>query len=196
MIHLNLIRSAKIWLHRVLGASLSAILLCALSGKTESLIPVEEAKSYFAQAKALSDADHGKLWGIALYGPLMFVASEDRGIVANQVDSQGALKSEDGVFTGTLPATQIFANTAFEWSGIRWTQMLWPLPEDAGLRKILIAHEMFHRIQNQLGLPNLKEGDNQHLDTRAGRYYLQLEWSALKHALEAKNKAALSRGAV
>jgi hypothetical protein len=101
---------------------------------------------------------------------------------------QGALKPEEGIFTGILPDKENIANTAVEWSGLHWTQMVWPLPNDVGPRKILMIHELFHRIQNRLALPRLRGGDNQHLDTREGRFYLQLEWRALERALEAANE--------
>src|SRR4029079_12075047 len=43
-------------------------------------------------------------------------------------------------------------------------------------------HELWHRIQDQLGLPS-SGASNDHLDTRDGRYWLQLEWRALAAAL-------------
>ncbi len=102
---------------------------------------------------------------------------------------KGALAAKDGAFVGVLPANQNVANTAVEWSGVRWTQMRWPLPADERLRATLIAHELFHRIQNQLGFPNHSAGENAHLDELNGRYYLQLEWRALASALEASSDA-------
>src|SRR5260370_38346856 len=63
--------------------------------------------------------------------------------------------------------------------------MLWPLPDDVRQRENLIAHELFHRIQNQLKLPKVEGGENAQLDTVDGRYYLQLEWRALSRALQA-----------
>jgi len=116
----------------------------------------------------------------------MFVDPGSRYIVANQADMNGVLKAEDGVFTGFLPMNLNVSNTAFEWSGIRWTQMVWPLPAEERHRKTLIAHELFHRIQGQLHLPILQGGENAHLDTLNGRYTLQLELRALARALRAQ----------
>ena len=50
-------------------------------------------------------------------------------------------------------------------------------------------HELFHRIQPQLGLlvPDLP---NPHLDTTEGRYWLRLEWRALAAALAATGTPA------
>jgi hypothetical protein len=155
------------------------------STQTPSPIPIETAQMYFAEARSLCMADHGQLWGISLCGPIMFVDPKSRSIVASDADANGVLKGEGSVFTGSLPADQTIANTAVEWSGVYWTQMLWPLPGDELERETLIAHELFHRIQNRLDLPKVKGGENAQLDTPDGRYYLQLEWRALARALEA-----------
>jgi hypothetical protein len=115
----------------------------------------------------------------------MFVEPQSRSIVASHADTKGLLKAEGGVFIGLLPTDQNFANTAVEWSGVLWTQMSWPLPSEVRQRETLIAHELFHRIQNQLNLPKAEGGANAQLDTVDGRYYLQLEWRALSSALQA-----------
>lgn len=61
--------------------------------------------------------------------------------------------------------------------------MLWPLPGDSALRTTLMAHELFHRVQDKLDVPKSAEGQNAHLDELDGRYYMQLEWRALARAL-------------
>ena len=152
-------------------------------------IPIDSAKSTFAEAKALCSADSGKLWGVSLCGPIMLVDAPSRSIVANESDAKGVLASHDGVFVGVMPADQNIANTAVEWSGRKWTQMLWPLPDDERLRATLVMHELFHRIQDRLGLPKQRDGDNAHFDELNGRYYMLLEWRALARALEASRDA-------
>ena len=152
-------------------------------------IPIDSARHAFAEAHALCSADGGKLWGVSLCAPIMFVDAPSRSIVASEGDAKGALAAKDGAFVGVLPANQNVANTAVEWSGVRWTQMRWPLPADERLRATLMVHELFHRIQNQLGFPNHSAGENAHLDELNGRYYLQLEWRALASALEASSDA-------
>ena len=169
----------------LVSAFCAALVLGAGNAHAASAIPLETARGYFAEAQSLCEADHGQLWGLSLCGPIMFVDRNSRLIVANQADAKGALRAEGGVFTGSLPADQNIANTAVDWSGIHWTQIQWPLPDEVRARDTLIAHELFHRIQGQLGLPQLKEGDNRQLDTLDGRYYLQLEWRALARALQA-----------
>jgi len=163
--------------------------------QTPSPIPIDSATRAFAEAKSLCSADGGKLWGVSLCGPIMFVDAPSRSIVASEGDAKGVLTAKDGAFVGVLPPDQNVANTAVEWSGTRWTQMLWPIPSDERLRATLIAHELFHRIQSQLGFPNHSAGENAHLDELNGRYYMQLEWRALARALEAGSAAARERAA-
>jgi hypothetical protein len=158
-------------------------------------IPIETAQKYFIEAQSLCQADHAQLWGISLCGPIMFVDANSRSIVANQADAKGLLSAKRGVFMGSLPEDQIVANTAVEWSGVHWTQIVWPLPDEKWKRETLIAHELFHRVQNQLNLPSTIGGENAHLDTLDGRYYLQLEWRALARALEARGDAERRRAA-
>jgi len=152
-------------------------------------IPLDSATRAFAQAHVLCAADAGKLWAVSLCGPIMFVDAPSRSIVASQGDAKGALSEKDGVFIGVLPADQNVANTAVDWSGVRWTQMLWPVPDDERLRATLMVHELFHRIQGQLGLPKHDVGENAHLDEMNGRYYMQLEWRALARAIGAGRDA-------
>jgi hypothetical protein len=49
-------------------------------------------------------------------------------------------------------------------------------------RREFMLHELFHRIQPDLGLITLS-GQNAHLDTIEGRIWLRLEWRALARAL-------------
>ena len=152
-------------------------------------ISIDSAKRVFAEAHALCTADAGKLWGVSLCGPLMFADPSSRWIVASESDAKGVLTAKDGAFVGLLPPNQNISNTAFDWSGVRWTQMVWPIMGDERMRGTIVMHELFHRIQNQLDLPKVTEGENAHLDELSGRYYLQLEWRALARALEARSDA-------
>jgi len=54
--------------------------------------------------------------------------------------------------------------------------------DDAQTRGRLLIHELFHRVQPDLGLLAIGES-NDHLDTLEGRYWLRLEWRALARAL-------------
>ena len=151
--------------------------------RDESLT-AELALGYFREAKALSERDGGELWGLELYGAMMFVDPQSRHIIANQGDREGHLTPQDDVFVGTLPKDVMIAGTAVEWAGRNWTMLPWPLPRDASERRHFMAHEMWHRVQGQLGLPGAMP-PNTHLDTREGRIWLRLEWRALRAALQA-----------
>jgi hypothetical protein len=62
-----------------------------------------------------------------------------------------------------------------------WQQMMIAEEQGDGAGYLLL-HELFHRIQPQLGLL-LPDTQNDHLDTIDGRYWMQLEWRALDAAL-------------
>ena len=144
-------------------------------------VDIAKAMQYFAEAKALSDKDNGKLWKVPLCGPLLFVDSDSRSAVANQADAEGKLRPLDGVFVGTAPPELGVANTAMKWSGVEWTMVMWPLPQYKQPRMRLMLHECFHRVQAQIGLP-ATDAQNGHLDSLDGRIWLQMEWRALEHA--------------
>lgn len=151
-----------------------------VAAQTPAIDPAK-ARQYFAEAKALSDRDNGALWKVQLCGPLLFVDPSTRYAVANQPDAEGKLKPLDGVFAGTAPEELGVANTAMKWAGVEWTMVMWPLPQYKQPRLRLVMHECFHRVQSQIGL-NPADAQNGHLDSLAGRIWLQMEWRALEHA--------------
>ncbi|HXG68697.1 MAG TPA: hypothetical protein VNO70_26610 [Blastocatellia bacterium] len=140
------------------------------------------ARQYFHEAQNLCNQDGGKLWGVSLCGPIIFVDRQTRAVVANQADRESNLSLSGDVYVGKLPDKINIANTAVEWAGVKWTMVIWPLPEDVYARASLLAHELWHRIQNDIGLPGSMPA-NHHLDSRDGRIWLQLEWRALATAL-------------
>lgn len=154
----------------------------------EQGIDVAEAGRYFHEAQQVCAADAGSLWGVSLCGPLLFADPATRRVVANQADAEGKLRKEGNVFAGTLPPEVGIANTGIDWAGVRWTMLRWPLPSAELGRRRLLAHEMFHRIQPQLGLP-MTNPANAHLDTLEGRTWLQMEYRALAAALKSEGKA-------
>jgi hypothetical protein len=166
-----------------------ALLNASTSFAEAPSIPLDTARAYLAEAQALCTADAGELWGVTLCGPMMFVDPQSRAIVANQQDPQGLLKPEGGIFIGSLPPEANVANTAVDWAGLHWTQLIWPLPADAAVRATLLMHESFHRVQPQLHSPATREPDNSHLDSLEGRYLMQLEWRALARALGAPKQS-------
>jgi hypothetical protein len=77
------------------------------------------------------------------------------------------------------------ADGPVSWGGLRW--FAFPLymlpPDDADVRQQLMLHGLFHRIQPELGFIT-DDGANEHLDTFEGRFLIQLEWRALRRAVE------------
>jgi hypothetical protein len=161
-------------------ASLLAFTTCAAAQSPG--IDTKLASQYFRQLKQTSDRDDGKTWGLALYGPIMFVDPSSGNVVANQADLEHKLTPQDGVFVGTLPREMNAANTATDWAGIHWTMVMWPVSELRQPRERLLLHECFHRLQEKLGLP-ARDAVNAHLDTLDGRIWIQMEWRALERAL-------------
>ena len=157
-------------------------------GQTPPPFDAAHAKVYFDEARSLSDRDGGKLWGRPLYGPLFFVDSQNRSVIANQPDKKGLLHADGKFFVGKLEGMDP-SNDDVEWAGQHWTMMIWQMiPENRLDREKLFAHEMFHRIQRELNL-HTQDSLNQHLDSKEGRIWLQLEWRALAAALTARGAA-------
>ncbi len=81
-----------------------------------SAIDTPRAARYFQEAQALCSRDKGKLWGVSLCAPMLFVDRATRRVVANQADKEGVLTKDGNVFAGQLPAKANIANTAVEWA--------------------------------------------------------------------------------
>jgi hypothetical protein len=143
------------------------------------------AAQYFKEATALCERDAGRLWGVSLCGPIVLADPISKTVVTSEPEP-----------SAPRPAALGFANAAVEWGGTRWTAIVWPLiPADPSLRARLLLHELFHRVQPRLGLMT-RDGVNVHLDTAAGRYWLQLEWRALERALGAAEEATRREAAL
>jgi hypothetical protein len=68
------------------------------------------------------------------------------------------------------------------------------VPTDSGRRGAMFMHELWHRRQAELGFP-ASGAANEHLDTREGRVWLQLEWRALQSALAGRGRGRSSAAA-
>ena len=142
----------------------------------------------FKDLKTYLTKENGKLWNHQLYGSLLFVNQDNRTIIANEKDTKGVLTKDGEIYTGILPNEINIANTAFDWNGKRWTMVMLPLPEDYNERLNLLTHELFHRIQPEIGFASLHQKSCSHLDNIEGRIYLKLELEALKKALATNNE--------
>lgn len=135
----------------------------------------QRAAAYFAEAEELCEREGGGLWGVSLCGPMVFADPATGTIVTNRPEP-----------AEPRPRVLGYANAALEWGDDRWSVFVWPMiPADSAARARLLLHELFHRVQPELGLyVAISEGENDHLDTLEGRYWMQLEWRALAAALE------------
>lgn len=165
------------------------IVLCACvnknlkEDKNETSVYSDLEKT-FAEVDSILKTDKGNFWGHELNGPIILVDPKTRAFVANRNNSTNAFKKVNAVYLDTLPRELNIANTAFNWNDERWTMLMLPLPNEKVARNNLIIHELFHRIQPEIGYENLQELANGHLDTYEGRLLLKLELRALKKALQ------------
>jgi hypothetical protein len=143
------------------------------------------AEQYFKEAQALCERDGGRLWGVSLCGP-MVIADAATGTIAT---SQPAPAGERPRVIGVV-------NAPVQWGGTTWSAYNWQMipKDDQGERGRLFMHELFHCVQPGLGLRSgaPTNGDNSHLDSLEGRYWMRLEWRALARALGASGAARTS----
>ena len=153
------------------------------------------AQQHFEHIKQLCQQPQAGLWGRELMGPVLLVDPASRRVYANQADGEGKLVLTGAVYTGILPTAVNIANTAMEWAGIRWTMLLLPLPNDPYEQSKVMAHELYHRIQGDLGF-RMGSPVCDHLDSREGRILFRFELQALAAALRtplAKRRIHLER---
>jgi hypothetical protein len=134
----------------------------------------QRAEAYLKEAAELCEREGGRTWGVTLCGPVLIVDAATRTVIANQPAP-----------AATLPPLLPVANAAVDWNGTRWTMLTWqllPPPQDRPGRLRIVAHELYHRIQPQLGFTP-PDGKVDHLETVESRYWMQMEWRALARAL-------------
>src|SRR5258708_39691664 len=96
-----------------------------LAAAISTPIPLDAARRAFDDARIVSEEDGGRLWGRALYGPMLLVDPVTRYAVANVADQGGVLKAEGTVFVGTLSPAAGVASTATTCNGVHWTVNIW-----------------------------------------------------------------------
>ena len=154
-----------------------------LTAPALAAIPPAEVGRAVADVRMALARDGGKLWGVSLDGPILFVEAATRQVVATDPDSASVLRADGTLYIGVLSSAINVANTSLRWNGRLWSMVVWPLPADSLRARALLIHELWHRVQGDLGLP-VSGPSNSHLDTQEGRLWLELEWRALARALE------------
>jgi hypothetical protein len=143
----------------------------------EAQVDPQLARRYFDEATRLCERDAGRLWGVSLCGPLVIFDPATGTRATSHREPPGPPPRFPGVADG--PVT---------WGGQVWFAAPWHMlpANDPDLRQQLLLHALFHRIQAEQGLlAGASDGFNEHLDTFEGRVWMQLEWRALRRALEA-----------
>ena len=153
------------------------LLLLGAASAPEAQVQPELAKRYFEEATKLCERDAGRLWGVSLCGPMVIFDSRTGTRATSQPEPEGP-----------PPRLSGFADGPVSWGGVRWFSFpLQMLPEkDADTRQQILLHGLFHRIQPELvfSTSDTSDGANEHLDTLEGRFWMQLEWRALRRAVE------------
>jgi hypothetical protein len=169
-----------------ISMSCTAILASVVIGhRPPAAAQVEQqlAEQYFKEAQTLCERDGGRLWGVSLCGPMVIADAATGTIATNQPAP-----------AGERPRTLGFVNGPVQWGGVTWSAFSWQMipKDDRAERGRLFMHELFHGIQPRLGLlaaPDPSAGENVHLDSLEGRYWMRLEWRALARALGASGPA-------
>jgi hypothetical protein len=178
-------------IRHLLVALLVAGIGSGAAAQTAPAVPIDTtiARAYFREVADLSARDGGRLWGRPLAGPLLFVDRASHVAVGNMAaETDVGLQPIGSLYTGTIPVAENVVNTAFQWGGRRWAMVAWPPPADSVARGVLLAHELWHRIQDSLGFP-MTNPPNAHLASRDGRLWLRLEARALRRALDTDGSA-------
>jgi hypothetical protein len=154
--------------------ALFPVALLGAAAAANAQVEPQLAQRYFEEATALCERDAGRLWGVSLCGPMV--------IFDPRTGTRATSRPEPD---GPPPRLPGFADGPVSWGGLRW--FAWPsflLPaNDADARQQIMLHGLFHHIQPELKLTP-SDGFNEHLDTLEGRIWMQLEWRALRRAVE------------
>jgi hypothetical protein len=138
--------------------TLLGIAVLGWAASAHAQVDQSRAEAYFKETAALCERHGGRLWGVSLCGPIAIADAASRTLATSQPAP-----------LAPRPSAMGFANAAVEWGGARWATVVWQLiPPDPQLRARMFLHELFHRVQPELGL-TLPDQPNDHLDTTDGR---------------------------
>jgi len=131
------------------------------------------AQAYFKEAQMLCERDSGRLWGVRVCAPMIIADLRTQTFATSQPPPDTPRPKMVG-----------FVNAPFQWGGATWIAYTWNdlSTAPAWRRREIMLHEMFHGVQQLLGL-GTGVLENEHLDALEGRYWMQLEWRALAQAL-------------
>jgi hypothetical protein len=156
--------------------TLPLLVLLGAATSADGQVQPQLAQRWFDEAIKLCERDAGRLWGVSLCGPMVIGDPSTGTRAASQPEPEGQPPRFPGGVDGPV-----------NWGGVRW--FYFPLSmlagTDADVRRQNMLHGLFHRIQPELAFwQGNDDGFNEHLDTLEGRVWMQLEWRALRRALE------------
>src|SRR5262245_31331919 len=159
---------------RTLGTTILSSMLTLLAPPAAAQVDQQRAQEFFKEAQALCERDGGRLWGVSLCGPMVIADRRTQTFATNRPAPDGARPPVFGL-----------VNAPVQWGGESWTAFMWDfvVGQTPPGRNVLFLHELFHRVQPQLGLV-VQAYPNEHVDAVDGRYWLRLEWRALARALQ------------
>lgn len=171
--------------------------VCAQS-ETVTLEPkqisiIDSAQIWYSNIKKNCISPNMNPWPIDVYGKIMLVEPNSRFLVANYQNMHKSFAEYDGLFVGYLDDKYGIANTSKNIYGEMWTMVDISYIEGKNPyeKNWIIAHESFHRIQNEIGLP-IANLENAHLENKDGRIFLQLELRALQKSLTSEGHERLN----
>lgn len=164
------------------------MLLHNCSNKINKHSKANNADQYIKDIQNILQNDSIKnIWGIDLYGPMMFINPDSRKVYANKQDKYYSFVKEKDLYTGYLPFEYNIANTSFVYADEVWTSVVLTKNASPVDRNRLVVHELWHSKQNELGIyPCMSK--NYHLDDIEGCVLLKLEILSLYAALLETNK--------
>jgi hypothetical protein len=154
--------------------TLPLLALLGTATAADGQVQPQLAQRYFEEATKLCERDAGRLWGVSLCAPMVIFDQATGTRATSQPEPEGRPPRFPGIADGPV-----------SWGGLRWFSFpLYMLADKtADVRQQIMLHGLFHRIQGALGFA-ASNGFNEHLDTLEGRVWMQLEWRALRRALE------------
>ena len=160
-----------------------------------------KASEFFTKYDEICKADEGKLWGVSLRVPFVFIDTATRQCAANEPDCEGILTkhSEHNIYTGIFPEHLVVSASVTEFGGKRWAMMPWNAAIMFGEEQCLktMAHEAVHCLQPEIvGKVQALKIDNIHMDALDARVSFVFEIGTLLKALKTadgdERKAAIN----
>ncbi|MDR2908182.1 MAG: hypothetical protein LBU91_09380 [Bacteroidales bacterium] len=131
-------------------------------------------------AETLNRKEVKNLWNIALNAPIIIINPNENKMYFTAIENGNVQPIKEEAWNNKVP----LANSFVEYDGKRQVIIMYPslMHSSCKGRVNLLAHEIFHLHQNNLGIRNAMS-TNFYMDEIQGRTLLQMEMKALQQAL-------------